>query len=223
MVRCSRAVLLVIGVAIAGTHPRRARAGDDVASPPSLTSRITVSAELGYGYPLGSAERGTDTRDVSFGLLALALAGTYDLSHLWNASVRARYAPNIPTLCASGPDCQSSIGRDVWITAGIGRTLPRWRRFTPQLTLEVGWEWFATKLSDSGVTSERSWNGPIASLGVFVNLNSDGVWAFGPTASIGAGIFSQYDLDTPAGRSAGAAAAAVHAWPMIGFRVGRRL
>jgi hypothetical protein len=191
--------------------------------PPTVASRIIVSAGLGYSYPVANAERGTDTRDVSFGIVPVSIAGTYDLGRSWNASVRARYAANIPTLCASGPDCVSSVGRDVWITAGVGRTLPRWRHFSPQLELELGWEWFTTKLSDSGVTSERSWNGPIASLGVFVNLKSDGPWTLGPTASIGAGMFSHYDLETPAGRSSGAAAAAIHAWPMIGFRVGRRL
>ncbi len=101
--------------------------------------------------------------------------------------------------------------------------LPGWRRLAPQLELEVGWEWFTTGLSDSSITSERSWNGPIASLGFFVNIKTAGPWSVGPTASVGAGIFSHCDLETPAGRSGGATATAIHAWPMIGFRVGRRL
>jgi hypothetical protein len=88
----------------------------------------------------------------------------------------------------------SSLGRDVWVTVGVGRTLPHWRRFTPQLELELGWEWFTTKLSDSGVTPVRSWNGPLASLGMFVNIKTQGPWSMGPTGSIGAGIFSHYDL-----------------------------
>jgi hypothetical protein len=215
--------MLLAGIAAASAPARAAIAGD--AAPPASTvaSRMTVSATLGYGYPTASAERGTDTRDVSFGVVPVSLLGSYDLGRRWNASVRALYAPNIPTLCASGADCFSSVGRDVWITAGVGRTLPRWRRVTPQLELEVGWEWLTTRLVDSGVTSERSWNGPIASLGVFVNLASEGPWAFGPTASLGAGIFSRYRLDTPAARSAGAADTAIHAWPIIGFRAGRRL
>jgi hypothetical protein len=200
-----------------------ALASDEAAGPPMPISRLAVAAALGYSYPVGSAERGTDTRDVSFGIVPVSLTGAYDLSQSWYGSVLLRYAPNIPTLCASGPDCVSSVGRDVWIAAGIGRRLPRWRRLNPQLELDLGWEWFTTKLSDSGVTSERSWNGPIASLAVFLNLKSEGPWTLGPTASIGAGLFSHYDLETPAGGSGGGTAMTVHAWPMIGFRVGRHL
>jgi hypothetical protein len=184
---------------------------------------MTLLAGFGYSYPIGSAERGTDTRDVSFGLVPLSLAVRYDLSLLWNASIRGGYAPNIPTLCASGPDCWSSIGRDVWITAGIGRRLPGWWRFRPQIGLEVGWEWFTAELSDSGVGSSRSWNGPFALLEVFSNLKSEGPWSFGPTVAIGAGLFTHFDLETPAWRSSGATDATIHAWPLIGFRVGRRL
>jgi hypothetical protein len=221
-VRFSRTVIL-IGVATISTPSPAANARDEVAVPPTLASRITVSAALGYSYPTASAERGTDTRDVSFGIVPMSLSGTYDFDRRWNGSLRAVYAPNIPTLCASGPDCFSSVGRDVWITAGIGRTLPRWRRLTPQLELEAGWEWFTTKLSDSGVTSKRGWNGPVVSLGVFVNLKTAGPWSVGPAASVAAGIFTHYDLDTTAWRSSGATATAIHAWPMIGVRVGRRL
>lgn len=218
----SRAIL-VIGTAALGTRSRASSAGDVVPQPSTLVSRITMSAALGYSYPVSSAEQGTDTRDVSFGIVPLSLSGTYDLDLWWNGSLRVLYAPNIPTLCASGPDCFSSVGRDVWIAAGIGRRFLRWRRFTPQLELDVGWEWFTTKLSDSGVTSGRSWNGPIASLGVFVNLKMVGPWIIGPTASVGAGIFSHYHLNTPSWQSSGATSTAIHAWPMIGFRLGRRL
>jgi hypothetical protein len=221
-VRFSRALLLV-GVAAVGAPSPQAIARDEVPVSPTLASRIILSVGLGYSYPVASAEQGTDTRDVSFGIVPLSLSGSYDLDQRWNGSVRVLYAPNIPTLCASGPDCFSSVGRDVWIAAGVERTLPRWRRLTPQLELEVGWEWFTSKLTDSRVTSERSWNGPVASLEVFVNIKTGGPWNIGPTASIGAGIFSHYNLETPAGRSEGATATAIHAWPMIGLRIGRRL
>lgn len=216
-------VMLLVSVAVASMPSRPAISGDLAPAGSTVASRIKVSATLGYSYPTASAERGSETRDVSFGIIPLSLSGAYDFDQHWNGFVRVLYAPNIPTLCASGPDCFSSVGRDVWIAAGIGRTLPRWRRATPQLELEVGWEWFTSKLSDSGVVSARSWNGPIASLGIFVNLKSEGPWSVGPTASIGVGIFSHYDLDTPSWRSGGATATAIHAWPMLGFRVGRRL
>ena len=215
--------MLVIGVAVARTPSQPAIAEDLAPGGATIASRINVSATLGYSYPTASTERGGETRDVSWGMVPLSLSGSYDLDRHWSGIVRVLYAPNIPTWCAGGSDCFSSVGRDVWMGAGIGRTLPGWRRVTPQLELEIGWEWFTSKLSDSGVVSARSWNGPLGSLGIFVNLRSEGSWSVGPTASIGMGIFSRYDVDTPAWRSGGATDPTIHAWPTLGFRVGHRL
>jgi hypothetical protein len=199
-------------------RPAGARA-DAGASP---LSRVTVFGDVGYAYPAGTAETGTDTRDVSFGLVPLSLIGTYDLAGAWSASGRFRYALGIPTLCASAPDCESSLGQDVAVAVGIGRALPRWWRLTARVGLEVGWEWLTTRLSDAGVAASRNWNGPFARLEIFADLKSEGLWSLGPAIAIDAGVFTHFDLDTPAGHSDGSTATAVHAWPSVSFRVGRR-
>ena len=185
--------------------------------------RVTVFADIGYAYPRGTAETGTDTRDVSFGLVPLSLGGTYDLTARWSGSLRLRYAFNIPTLCASAPDCESSIGRDVAVAVGIGRALPRWWHLAPRVGFEVGWEWLTTELSDSGVVSSRSWNGPFARLEIFTDLKSGGPWSVGPALGIDVGLFASSDLDTPAGHSSGSTDTTIHAWPTVSFRVERRL
>jgi hypothetical protein len=186
-------------------------------------ARFVVTGQLGYAYPLGSAEQGTDTRDVSFGIVPLALAAAYDLSDHWAVRAGIVYAPNVPTLCADTSDCLSSVGRDLSIGVGIVRALPPWRHARPEVDVEVGWEWLTTELVDAGVTSKRSWNGPVALVELFVDLKTQGPWRLGPTIGIGAGLFSHFDLDTPAGSTGGATATANHAWPALGFRAGRRL
>jgi hypothetical protein len=215
--RGAGAVLILCVADFVGSADARADTG---ASP---LSRVTLLADLGYAYPTGTAETGTDTRDVSFGLVPLSLIGTYDLARDWSASARLRYALNIPTLCASAPDCESSLGHDFTVTVGIGRALPRWWRLTPRIGVEAGWEWLTTKLSDAGVAASRSWRGPFARLEVFADLKSAGPWSLGPVIGIDAGLFSHFDLDTPAGHTSGSTDAALHAWPTISFRVGRRL
>src|SRR5581483_3993623 len=164
-----RVIVCVLSAAVSGTA-MVARAEAPAAAIPAPASRVTVFAGLGYAYPVGSAERGTDTRDVSFGLVPLSIGASADLPHGWSAGAQFRYALNIPTLCASGPDCESSLGRDMAFTVGIGRILPSWRRFTVHLALQIGWEWLTTKLSDAGVAASRSWNGPLGTVEIFVDL-----------------------------------------------------
>jgi hypothetical protein len=216
-------LLVILCGAVLSGLPGRASAGTPAPEGGSAFSRIFVFGDVGYAYPMGSAETGTDTRDVSFGLVPLTVGGSYDVARGWNVDGRLRYAPNIPTLCASGPDCEASLGHDIALAVGVGRSLPGWWRFTPHVAVEVGWEWLTTRLSDSGVTASRSWNGPIAAVDAFVDLKTDGPWMIGPAVRLEAGFFSHSALETPAGPSSGSAGAAIHAWPTISFRLGRRL
>jgi hypothetical protein len=215
--------VFVIGTLVAFVQPAAALAQDNAPVPPTFASRVTVSAALGYAYPIGSTERGNDTRDVSFGLVPLSLTGAYDLGKSWSTQLRVNYAANIPTLCSSGSDCIASLGHDFGLQIGIGRVFPQWRSFTAQLELYFGWEWLSTRLTDSGVTASRSWNGPSAALDVFVDLRSRGPWSFGPAIGVSGGVFTHYELETPAGQTSGATTIAMHAWPRITFRIGRRL
>jgi hypothetical protein len=184
---------------------------------------MTVFGEVGYACPVGSAEQGTDTRDVSFGIIPLSLAGAYEVRPPWSVGARLRYAPNVPTLCASATDCFASVGWNFAATVMVARVLPRWRRVTAHLGLEAGWEWLTTKLSDSGVSSSRSWNGPTGTLEIFFDLRSQGPWMLGPAAAVSAGVYTHASLATPASQTSGATSSALHAWPTISFRVGRQL
>lgn len=210
------AVLSLCLVSVVGLAEARAQE-------PSPLSRVTILADLGYAYPAGSAETGTDTRDVSFGLVPLSLVGTYDVAPSWSARARLRYAVNIPTLCASAPDCEASLGHDMAVTVGIGRLLRQWGRIRPRVGLEVGWEWMTTKLSDAGVATSRSWSGPFARLEIFADLEAGGPWSLGPALGMDAGFFTHFDLETPAAHGSGSTDMAVHAWPTVSFRIGRTI
>src|SRR5438128_1756175 len=122
----SRRLVLALYVAVLGGTPEVALADTGAASASTPLSRFTMSGTIGYAYPVGNAETGTEMRDVSFGLAPLSLGATYDLPRGWNASTRLAYGVNIPTLCSSGPDCESSLGHDVIVAVGVGRTLPSW-------------------------------------------------------------------------------------------------
>ena len=153
----------------------------------------------------------------------MSFAGAYDLSSMWAVQARLWYAANVPTLCAGTSDCLSSVGRDIGIVVGSGRTFQRRGRMTPHVDLAIGWEWLTSKLSDSGVTATRSWNGPLVSIGAFLDLSSRPPWTWGPALTVNVGVFSHAELQTPAWNSEGATDPAIHAWPTLGFRVGRQL
>jgi hypothetical protein len=97
--------------------------------------------------------------------------------------------------------------------------MPRVGPVLPQIRATFGYEWFRSELSDNDVTSGRSYRGPIlTSLQASANLGSDekGVGLF---AGLGAGIFSDRTLDTPAfSSSSGVDEARLHAWLELGVR-----
>src|SRR5258708_29416538 len=90
-------VVIVVVVELLFLRPRAtlAQSAQNVSPPPSLASRIAVSGAIGYAYPVGSTEPGNETRDVSYGLVPLGVAGTYDLGPLWRARLRVRYSLHI--------------------------------------------------------------------------------------------------------------------------------
>src|SRR5262252_6430126 len=130
--------ILALCVACLVGPVRLAQADATTPDSPSRLSRISLFGEMGYAYPTGAAETGSNTRDVSFGVVPISVSGTYDLPNNWSATARFRH--------------------DVALSVGVGRVLPRRWHLTPHLGVVAGWEWLTTKLSDTGVVASRSWN-----------------------------------------------------------------
>lgn len=186
--------------------------------------RWDFGASLGYGAPAGSAERGARTSDSTFGLVPLAADASYRFSPIVGASVSGVYAFGIPTLCATAGDCVSSLGHDIRLVASARFFLPRLGSLEPHADVGFGWEWLTSKLSDSGATSSRSYDGP-----VLIQIDAAAPFALGkrvtlgPVASAMLGTFVRARLETDASaESRSVQDHAFHAWLSLSLRASVR-
>jgi hypothetical protein len=194
-----------------------ARADPSSSSPP--TRPVQVAVELGYSFPTGDLERGSEVSDVVHGIVPLGIEVGYRFKPSVALVVQGAYALGVPTLCATASDCMASLGHDFRLGVGGRFTLPRLGPILPQVRATFGYEWFRSALSDNGVTSGRSYRGPmLTSLQASANLGSD-TKCFGLFAGVSTGIFSNRALDTPAFSSSSYVdAAKIHAWLDLGIR-----
>jgi hypothetical protein len=178
-----------------------------------------MATELGYALPVGELERGSKVSDVVYGLVPLGLEAGYRWNRTVSLVVHGAYAFGIPTLCATASDCLSSLGHDLRLGLGARFTFQRLGPVVPQVRATFGYEWFRSELSDNGVTSGRSYRGPIlASLQAFGNFGSVD-HGLGPFVAMSTGIFSNRTLDTPAFSSGSTVdGARIHAWMELGIR-----
>jgi hypothetical protein len=206
-----------VSIVAALVAPQGARADDATTSP--LFRKVQVGVELGYAFPVGDLERGSEVGDVVHGLVPLGVEVDYRFNRTVALVVQGAYAFGIPTLCATASDCMASLGHDIRLGIGGRFTLPRVGPLLPQVRATFGYEWFRSKLTDNDVTSGRSYRGPILmSVQASGNLGTEekGIGLF---VGLGAGIFSDRTLDTPAfSSSADVDAARVHAWLELGIR-----
>ena len=159
--------------------------------------RSQLGIDLGYAFPAGSAERGADLSDVTFGIIEGGIDGAYRVHDRWSVGVAAHYGVAIPTLCSSSSECKASLGHDIRVGA-LGRVVVgRWGSFEPDAEVELGYEWFASKLVDSDVTSERKYRGVQATLRAHGGFALTRAVFLGPSLEIGTGIFGHTALDAP--------------------------
>src|SRR5215468_7373464 len=76
-----------------------ARADPSNSSPP--TRPVQVAVELGYSFPMGDLERGSEVGDVVHGIVPLGIEVDYRLNPSVALVVQGAYAFGIPTLCAT--------------------------------------------------------------------------------------------------------------------------
>lgn len=210
-----RRLALILGL---GLIVRSAGAADDP------TRRVEVAASLGYAFPAGSPEHGARSSDATFGDAAFDVGFSYQLSRVLGVGILGRYGVVIPTLCASGSDCVSSLGHDVVVGARARFFLPRVLTAEPYADVGMGYEWFASKLVDSGVTSTHSYDGPLllwTELGAPFRIGSR--WALGPALGLTLGTFVDSHLEAPGISSdLGIADRSIHAWLSVAGRAAVR-
>ncbi|HEX8795809.1 MAG TPA: hypothetical protein VF765_32890 [Polyangiaceae bacterium] len=207
---------LSAAVAVASCMHASPAAGDAPAR------RVELGASLGYGLPLGDAERGSRVSDTTFGDLLLAVDAGYRLTRRVGIAVHAHYGIAIPTLCATASDCEASLGSDVGLELVARFYPPRMGPFAPLVDVGMGYEWLTTRLVDSGAESSRSYSGPVfvaARLVAPVALGER--WSLGPVLDGSYGTFTSFGLRTTAQSFSGDVPwRSPHAWLSFGIRAG---
>jgi hypothetical protein len=178
-----------------------------------------LGVALGYAFPAGSAERGTNLSDVTFGIIEVGIDGAYRIYDRWSIGLAAHYGVAIPTICSSSSECKASLGHDVRVGA-LGRVVVgRWGSFAPDAEVELGYEWFASKLVDSDVTSERRYRGAQATLRAHGGFELTRAVFLGPSLELGTGIFGHTSLHAPGIQEARSTEGThVHLWLGAGIR-----
>jgi hypothetical protein len=188
----------------------------------ALARRVEVGASLGYGAPVGNAERGSRVSDTTFGDVFFAADAGYRLTRIVGVAVRARYGLVIPTLCATASDCEASLGSDVALDLVARFHTPRIGPFQPLADVGLGYEWLTTRLVDSGAQSARSYGGPVLLVTrVAAPAALGDRWSFGPVLEASYGTFTSFELRTTARSFSGDVPwRTPHAWLSLGVRVG---
>jgi hypothetical protein len=189
-----------------------------------LPRRFDVAASFGYAFPVGSSERGAGLSDVTFGNVPIDLTAIYRLSRRFALGVSGRYGFVIPTLCGDSSECISSLGSDVAIQVRARFFLPRLLGAEPYADAGLGYEWFASKLVDTGKTSTHAYDGPTfvaGEVGMPFELGSR--WTLGPALGLSLGTFVHSHLDAPGvSRDLGVSDPEVHAWLSLAVRASFR-
>jgi hypothetical protein len=181
--------------------------------------RSQLGVSLGYAAPAGSAEQGADLSDVTFGIIEAGVDGAYRIEDRWSIGLATHYGVAIPTLCSSSSECKASLGHDVRVGA-LGRVvIGRWGSFEPDAEVELGYEWFASKLVDSDVAAERKYRGVQATLRAHGSFELTRAFILGPSLELGTGIFGHAALDAPGVHEDGSTdGTSVHLWLGAGIR-----
>lgn len=197
-------------------------------APARADDLLDVGARFGYARPLGAWDAGTRATDLSFGGAPLALDGTVRLGPRgpWRigGGLFASWAETIPTLCASTPDCISSIGRDAELGLLARVRAPRLGFLLPEAEIGTGWSWSTRKLVDQGTTSRRTWSGPTflrAALVPSVALSSR--LRLGVVVGGSLGRATSFHLAAPGLDARDASGAKVHGTFDVGVRLGADL
>lgn len=179
----------------------------------------SVGLSLGYSFPVGSLEEASRVSDTTYGLVAVAPDVAYRIDPRLGIFVRGSYGVGVPTLCASASDCQDSLGSDVQLILGSRFSFERaiGRRFFGELGL--GYEWYASTLSDEGVESTRRYRGALFSTRAGVDFGLGKHFSLGPIVDVCVGELSHSSFESPGvDRSGRVDGAAVHGWITLGLR-----
>lgn len=187
---------------------------------PEPERRFGVGASVGFALPIGSAESGSRMSDMTYGVVPLDLDAVYRLTRYFGLGAWFRYGVLIPTLCATANDCEKSLGSDIALEIRARFFLPHLGPAHPEADAGIGYEWFASKLADRGVTSIREYHGPVLfSATVAAPFRLSSRWMLGPFVGASIGTFTNWSLAAPGiEEDASVRERSLHAWLSVGGR-----
>jgi hypothetical protein len=191
-------------------------------APPVVEERtIDLGLRAAAELPAGEIERGTNASDLTYGALPIALDLGLRLSPLVTVALYGSVAPTIPKLCATTSDCENSVGRDFELAALARFALPRVRFVMPFAEVGPGYFWSARVLESSGVSSTRSFEGPLVRLAIVPTVALSKRFTLGIVLGARLGIAHRVGLEAPAiSEDRGPDGARVSAALDVGARLG---
>jgi hypothetical protein len=183
-------------------------------------SRVQLGGAIGWMFPAGCFEQGDRASDETFGVVALSVDGALRVHPRVSIGLFFQYGIVTPKLCATSSDCSSSLGRDVALAPLVRWHVARFGVVAPSIDFTVGYEWFSSKLSDSGVTSTRGHRGVLFGLDAFCGFALSPHVTLGPMLGLAIGFSDHTSIDAPGvSTSSSVDAGARHLWPRLGARV----
>ena len=84
---------------------------------------VELGTRVGLALPVGAIEAGSRESDLMYGATPMALDVGYVASRYVSLGGFAAYAPTVPKLCASTPDCVASVTGTSTTVAEAGRAI----------------------------------------------------------------------------------------------------
>jgi hypothetical protein len=182
-------------------------------SPSEPTRRWEIGLAAGYSAPVGAVESGAHLGDSTIAALPIRLDAGFAATRVLTVAVASSWGPTLPTLCASADDCIHSLGTRTSFSVRARLRLAAKGRWTASGALGPGWEWFTSRLSDRGIVSRRTYDGPLIEGEVDLARRVFDRWSFGLALSGVAGVSVARELEAPGIRRRDAVGThALHAW-----------
>jgi hypothetical protein len=191
-----------------------------LAVPLASNAQVSLGLRLGYGVPMGEAQKNADLSDGVKGQIPFQLDAMYHLTPNVSAGAYFSYGfaqvgDEFDEVCdATGVDCSAS---DMRLGAQAAFTFAQpTAKLAPWLGAGLGWEWGKLGGEVGGVDGSITYSGLEASLQGGADYRLSPKLAVGPFVNLGFGRYSDVSTDGPFGGDI--EEESVHEWLQFGFR-----
>jgi hypothetical protein len=191
-----------------------------LATPFASNAQVSLGLRLGYGLPMGEAQKGADLADGVKGQIPVQVDAMYRFTPNLSAGAYLSYGfgqvgDELDEACdAPGVDCSTS-GMRLGAQAAFTFAQPT-AKLAPWLGAGLGWEWGKLSREAGGVDGSITYSGLEASLQGGADYRLSPKLAVGPFVNLGFGRYSDVSTDGPF--EGDIDEESVHEWLQFGFR-----